>query len=76
MQASSSDHNHAANDSKVISLFEIRFGQSIIIFILMCIIVLACRNLSHRIGLSIVVAFLIGGSWFAFLRSFICLKIC
>lgn len=43
-----------------ITLFEIRFGQSIIGFILMCIIVLACRNLAHRIGLSIVVVVLIG----------------
>ena len=49
-----------SEESEDISLLEIRFGQSIIVFILMCIIVLACRNQSHRIGLAMVVVFLMG----------------
>ena len=58
--SSGKEPNTSVTDTEDISLCEIRFGQSIVLFILMCIVVLACRNLSHRIGLSIVVAFLLG----------------
>lgn len=45
---------------KDIPVLEIRIGQVIITTVLLCIILLACRNSSHRIGLSIAVGVLIG----------------
>lgn len=65
---SSKKQFHIPTDSKEISIYEIRLGQGIIAFILACIFILACRNQSHRIGLSIAASFLLALTWIMYRR--------